>query len=146
MSLSCQDLYVALHEIKVGRIYDEAVDASGLRVLVDRLWPRGLTRQCARLDEWCKDVAPSRALREWYGHEPDKFAEFVQRYRGELAEDVQAMAVAHLRQLLTERNLTLLTATKNITVSGASALADLLRAVTRPSGEVADSDPRSSTT
>jgi uncharacterized protein YeaO (DUF488 family) len=99
----------------------------GSRVLVDRLWPRGISKQRACLDEWCKDAAPSRPLREWYGHEPGKFPEFTQRYQRELADEVHATAVAHLRQLLAQRHLVLLTATKDITVSGARVLADLLR-------------------
>jgi uncharacterized protein YeaO (DUF488 family) len=86
-----------------------------------------MSKQRARLDEWCKDVAPSGALRDWYGHEPGKFPEFTQRYHRELAEEVHAAAVAHLRQLLARRDLVLLTATKDITVSGAWVLADLLR-------------------
>src|SRR6266700_5708700 len=80
----CKDRVVTAHEVKVARVHDEPLDGSGARILVDRLWPRGLTKQSARLNDWCKDVAPSPSLREWYGHDPDKFEEFERRYRAEL--------------------------------------------------------------
>jgi uncharacterized protein YeaO (DUF488 family) len=69
---------------RLRRVYEAPADDDGYRVLVDRLWPRGLSRSRARLDEWAKDVAPSADLRRWYGHDPDKFDEFARRYRGEL--------------------------------------------------------------
>src|SRR6476661_2028397 len=62
--------------VRVGRVYDERTAQDGTRVLVDRLWPRGLTKNRADLDEWCKQIAPSTALRRWYGHSPDRFIEF----------------------------------------------------------------------
>jgi uncharacterized protein YeaO (DUF488 family) len=64
---------------RVGRVYDARTAQDGIRVLVDRLWPRGLTTNRADLDEWCKQIAPSAALRRWYGHDPDRFAEFARR-------------------------------------------------------------------
>jgi hypothetical protein len=67
--------------VRLGRVYDERTAEDGTRVLVDRLWPRGLTKDRADLDEWCKQIAPSSALRKWYGHDPDRFAEFSRRYR-----------------------------------------------------------------
>jgi uncharacterized protein YeaO (DUF488 family) len=118
---------MAVQQISVGRVYDPVDDELGSRVLVDRLWPRGISKQRARLDEWCKDVAPSQALREWYGHEPSKFPEFTQRYHRELSGEVPAAAVAHLHELLAQRRIILLTATKDITISGARVLADLLK-------------------
>ena len=66
--------------VRVGRVYDERAAADGTRVLVDRLWPRGLAKARADIDEWCKQIAPSSALRRWYGHDPARFAEFRQRY------------------------------------------------------------------
>jgi len=65
--------------IRVGRVYDERTAQDGTRVLVDRLWPRGLTKNRADLDEWCKQIAPSAALRRWYGHDPDRFPDFARR-------------------------------------------------------------------
>ena len=71
-------------EMKVGRVYDPPAPGDGTRVLVDRLWPRGLTKAKAHIDEWCKEVAPSTELRKWYHHDPARFAEFTHRYRAEL--------------------------------------------------------------
>ncbi|MGZ4694395.1 MAG: DUF488 domain-containing protein, partial [Acidimicrobiales bacterium] len=73
-------------EVRVGRVYDERTRADGLRVLVDRLWPRGLTKATADLDDWCREVAPSTALRRWYAHDPERFDEFGRRYRAEMDE------------------------------------------------------------
>ena len=70
--------------VRVGRVYDERTAQDGTRVLVDRLWPRGLTKKRADLDEWCKQIAPSSALRRWYGHDPERFIEFARRYGVEL--------------------------------------------------------------
>lgn len=116
------------HKVKIGRAYDEPAPGDGARVLVDRIWPRGLTKEKAHLDEWCKAVAPSTALRKWYGHDPARFEEFARRYRAELEEPERAEAVEHLRELARHRPLTLLTATKHADISEAVVLADLLRA------------------
>lgn len=68
------------------RVYDPPADKDGLRVLVDRLWPRGLTKEEAAVDLWLKEIAPSAELRKWFGHDPEKWAEFRRRYRGELED------------------------------------------------------------
>lgn len=115
------------HAVKVGRVYDEPARGDGARVLVDRVWPRGLSKDQAHLDEWCKSVAPSTALRKWYQHDPERFEEFGRRYRAELDEPERAEALQHLRQLAKRRTLTLLTATKHAEISEAVVLADLLR-------------------
>ncbi|MEO7194413.1 MAG: DUF488 family protein [Pseudonocardiaceae bacterium] len=115
------------HEVRVRRAYDEPVPEDGTRVLVDRLWPRGLSKEKAALDEWCKPIAPSTALRTWYGHDPERFAEFGRRYRVELDEPERAEALAHLRELAWRGTLTLLTATKHADISEAALLAELLR-------------------
>jgi uncharacterized protein YeaO (DUF488 family) len=112
--------------ITVARVYDTP-GGDGLRVLVDRVWPRGLRKEDARLDEWCKDVAPSTDLRKWYGHDPQRFDEFAGRYRDELAEPARATALEHLRGLAKQRPLVLLTATKEVGISQAAVLADILR-------------------
>jgi uncharacterized protein YeaO (DUF488 family) len=96
-------------------------------VLVDRIWPRGLSKEKAGLEEWCKAVAPSTALRTWYGHAPERFEEFGRRYRAELEEPERAQALEHLRDLARHGTLTLLTATKRADISEAVVLADLLR-------------------
>jgi uncharacterized protein YeaO (DUF488 family) len=108
-------------------VYAEPEPGDGTRVLVDRIWPRGLTKAKAALDEWCKDVAPSDELRKWYSHDPDRFEEFGRRYQAELKDPRRAEALAHLRGLAKDRQLTLLTATRQPGISEAAVLAGLLR-------------------
>jgi uncharacterized protein YeaO (DUF488 family) len=112
--------------VRVGRVYDQRTTKDGTRVLVDRLWPRGLTKNQADLDEWCKQIAPSAALRSWYGHDPDRFAEFGRRYRTELGDPERAAALQHLRELAQQQPLTLLTATRHADISEAAVLAEHL--------------------
>jgi uncharacterized protein YeaO (DUF488 family) len=114
--------------VQVRRVYEEPEPEDGTRVLVDRIWPRGLTRAKAALNEWCKDVAPSDELRKWYGHDPGRFEEFGRRYRVELQGPRQAEALSHLRGLAKDRRLTLLTGTRQPEISEAAVLAALLRA------------------
>jgi len=114
-------------DVRVARIYDGPSQQDGRRVLVDRVWPRGFSKQRADLDEWCKAVAPSSELRRWYGHDPALFAEFTRRYLTELGEGEPAAALEHLRTLTGQGRLTLLTATKAVDISQAAVLADLLR-------------------
>ena len=102
-------------------MYDED-QAHGYRVLVDRLWPRGVSKQKAAVDDWAKDVAPSDELRRWYGHEPDKFAEFARRYRAELAAPPGKDAIARLRAASKKKPVVLLTATRDVEHSGAAVL------------------------
>lgn len=114
-------------QVRVRRVYEEPAHDDGTRVLVDRIWPRGLTKARADLAEWCKQVAPSTELRKWYQHDPARFEEFSRRYQAELTGPEQADALAHLRQLGKSRTLTLLTATKKPEISEAAVLAHLLR-------------------
>lgn len=114
------------HQVQVRRIYDEPESTDGKRVLVDRLWPRGVSKERADLFEWLKDVAPSTELREWYGHDPEKFAEFAARYRAELAQSPGKEALTVLRGLASEGNVTLLTAAKRADISEATVLQSLL--------------------
>ena len=115
-------------QVRVDRVYDQPGPGDGVRVLVDRVWPRGLAKDKAALDEWCKDVAPSDELRKWYSHAPDRFEGFGRRYRAELNDPRRAAALAHLRELANDRQLTLLTATRHPEVSEAAVLAGLLQA------------------
>ncbi len=108
------------------RIYEPVTEQDGVRVLVDRLWPRGMSKARARIDEWCKLVAPSTELRRWYGHDPELFTEFGRRYREELGSGEQESALAHLAELAQGRTLTLLTASKDPAISEAAVLAELL--------------------
>jgi uncharacterized protein YeaO (DUF488 family) len=110
----------------VRRVYDAPLADDGRRVLVDRLWPRGLRRDAAALDDWLRDVAPSAELRTWYGHEPARFAEFRRRYLAELAGPGERAALGKLRGFAAEGPLTLLTATKDAALSQAQILAGLL--------------------
>ncbi|MFD0898692.1 DUF488 domain-containing protein [Loigolactobacillus binensis] len=82
--------------IKLERIYTKPVDHSGYRILVDRLWPRGISKVNAALDEWIKEIAPSNELRKWFGHEPAKYPEFRQRYLAELDANPAAAAFVKL--------------------------------------------------
>lgn len=111
--------------VVIARAYDAPAEA-GHRVLVDRLWPRGLRKQDLPIDEWCKDVAPSTALRRWYGHEPARFDEFARRYREELGREPASAAVAALAAIAASRRLVLVTATRDVEHSGARVLRDHL--------------------
>ncbi|MET9359441.1 DUF488 family protein [Streptomyces sp. NPDC006632] len=104
----------AQHTPRVRRVYDPPEDADGVRVLVDRLWPRGLSKERAAVDEWPKDVTPSTELRRWYHEDRARFAEFQERYEAELAEPGPSGAVERLRGLAEDGTLTLVTAVKDI--------------------------------
>ena len=125
-------------KVSIARVYDDA-PAAGTRVLVDRLWPRGVSKEDAPFDEWCKEVAPSPQLRTWYAHDPAKHAEFMKRYARELAEPTAREGLDHLRKLARTGQLTLLTATKNVDISHAAALADVLNRGSAPSAPSAPS-------
>jgi uncharacterized protein YeaO (DUF488 family) len=118
---------MAAGRVRLRRVYEEPEQGDGTRVLVDRIWPRGLSKAKAALDEWCKNVAPSTELRKWYGHDPDRFEEFSRRYQQELQDPERSEALAHLRELAGDQQLTLLTATRRPEISEAAVLAALLR-------------------
>lgn len=115
-------------DVRVRRVYEQPSPDDGARLLVDRLWPRGLSKANARLDEWVKDVAPSDDLRRWYGHDPERFVEFRRRYVAELREPERAEALARLTEAASRGTVTLLTATKDAGHSEAAVLAELLGA------------------
>lgn len=117
---------MARYQVRVRRVYEDVAADDGARVLVDRVWPRGLRKEAARLDDWVKDVAPSTELRKWYGHDPAKFADFAQRYRAELDGGQARAALERLRGLADEGRLTLLTATRDVDHSQAAVLRELL--------------------
>ncbi len=117
----------------VKRVYDPPAKSDGLRILVDRLWPRGLSKQSAKIDHWLRDVAPSNRLRKWFSHDPAKWEEFRKRYTKEL--DSNPEAVADLCKLLSKRKVTLLFAAKDAEHNNAVAIRDYLaRRLVRKTG------------
>jgi len=121
--------------VEIVRVYgDPGRQAGDHRVLVDRLWPRGVRKEALDHDEWAKDVAPSDELRRWYGHDPARFAEFCRRYRAELRSLPGADAVARLAALAGRRRVVLLTATRDLEHSGARVLRDVIASTRSPRG------------
>jgi uncharacterized protein YeaO (DUF488 family) len=118
---------MAPNVISVRRIYDEPLATDGARVLVDRLWPRGVSKERAQLLTWDKTIAPSTELREWYAHVPERFDEFATRYRVELQEPERSARLQDLQRLADSGPLTLLTAAKRFDISEASVIADVLK-------------------
>ncbi len=110
--------------IRIKRAYDEPSADDGMRILVDRLWPRGLAKTKLKIDAWPKHLAPSTALRRWYQHDPERFAEFRRRYLAELKANTEDLA--ELRASLRGRRVTLITATRELELSHAEVLRDLL--------------------
>lgn len=111
----------------IARVYDAPDPAGGARLLVDRLWPRGLARQALRLDDWIREVAPSTALRRWFGHDPARWDEFCRRYRVEL--EANPAAVARCLHWCRRGRVTLLFAAADRDRNQAVVLRDHLRAV-----------------
>lgn len=97
-------------DIKLKRAYEAPAQSDGMRILVDRLWPRGLSKARAAIDQWLKEVAPSNELRQWFGHDPEKWPEFRKRYRAELKDNP---ALAELRDLSRKGTVTLVYAAKD---------------------------------
>ena len=114
--------------IQMKRAYDAPAADDGARVLVDRLWPRGLSKERAKLDLWLKDVAPSAELRKWYGHAPERWEEFRHRYQEELQSSPAKEALARLRELARVGTLTLITAARDSERSDAAVLREVLSA------------------
>jgi uncharacterized protein YeaO (DUF488 family) len=113
-----------MSNLRIKRIYAAPAKGDGRRILVDRLWPRGLTKEAAAVDHWAKAVAPSNELRQWYGHDPAKWAEFRRRYFAELAGNGEA--VDALRAQLGEGVNTLLFQSKEEEINNARALKEYL--------------------
>ena len=112
--------------VHVKRVYEAPGPDDGTRVLVDRIWPRGLSKERAALDLWLKAVAPSTDLRRWYGHDPARFDEFARRYKAGLATPERSDALKRLRELTSAGSVTLLTATGDVERSQAAVLAGVL--------------------
>src|SRR6476469_464179 len=116
------DVGAELTTVNSARIYDDVQPGEGLRVLVDRLWPRGIRKEDPRVGRWLKDVAPSTELRHWYGHDPAKFDEFARRYTAELRQPAAAAALDELKALTAAGAVTLVTATKELDLSHLAVL------------------------
>ncbi len=111
--------------VRTKRAYDPFEPGDGYRVLVDRLWPRGVAKEEARLDEWARELAPSPELRRWFGHEPERFEEFRRRYQAEL--EVRGDELAALRRRARGGTVTLVYGARDREHNGAVVLAELLR-------------------
>jgi uncharacterized protein YeaO (DUF488 family) len=112
-------------DVRLKRAYDPVAATDGYRVLVDRIWPRGVTREEAHLDEWARELAPSTGLRRWFGHDPARFEEFQRRYIEELAS--QSQKLRELRARAREGTLTLVYAARDTEHNDAVVLAEILR-------------------
>ncbi|SFE08021.1 Uncharacterized conserved protein YeaO, DUF488 family [Lentibacillus persicus] len=114
--------------VNLKRIYDEAASDDGVRVLVDRVWPRGISKAKAQLDHWLKEIGPSSDLRKWFGHDPEKFDEFKKKYKEELADGEQREELQKLKGLTKTHNkdITLLFAAKDEKYNQARVLKEIL--------------------
>jgi uncharacterized protein YeaO (DUF488 family) len=129
-----------IHPVAIKRAYEPPARGDGARILVDRLWPRGLRKAEAGFDQWRKDLAPSTELRQFYGHRPERFSDFKRRYRSELRRVDAARAVTEMIELNRRRPVTFLTASRDLEHSEAAVLADHVRAIiARSAGDVEES-------
>ena len=112
-------------DVRLKRVYEPAASEDGYRVLIDRLWPRGVSRERAQLDEWERALPPSSQLRQWFGHEPSRFEEFRQRYLEELRNE--RPRIARLRRRARDGTLTLVYAARDTEHNDAIVLAEVLR-------------------
>ena len=114
-----------MKNLKIKRIYEDPSEDDGYRILVDRIWPRGVSKEDAKLDDWNKEIAPSEKLRKWFNHDPDKFDEFAKRYRDELATKKEALT--EIQEKTKSRMVTLLYGAKDIVHNQAVVLQDILK-------------------
>jgi uncharacterized protein YeaO (DUF488 family) len=110
--------------VAIKRIYDPPAPTDGYRMLVDRLWPRGVRKQNAKIDEWAKDIAPSPELRKWFGHDPERFEEFARRYRAELRGHARQLGA--IRERAAKQRVTLLYGARDPLINHAAVLAEAL--------------------
>jgi uncharacterized protein YeaO (DUF488 family) len=111
--------------IAIKRAYDNPAPQDGVRILIDRLWPRGVSKNKLNLDAWPRELAPSTELRKWYGHDPARFAEFRRRYKAELAQRPDELST--LRDMVKGRTATLITATHEVDLSHAEVMRSILQ-------------------
>ncbi|MGM8366527.1 DUF488 domain-containing protein [Virgibacillus sp. W0181] len=114
--------------VQIKRIYDEADKKDGVRILVDRVWPRGMSKEDAKLDHWLKDIGPSNDLRKWFDHDPDKYDEFKKKYKQELETDEQGDALDELKEITKKhnKNITLLFSAKDENNNQAKVLKEII--------------------
>ena len=112
--------------IRCKRIYDAPDPADGRRVLVDRIWPRGVTREAAAIDEWLKEIGPSTELRSWFAHRTDRWVEFAQRYRIELTGGTSTILLQKLLDFASRAPLTLLYSARDVSHNQAVVIAEVL--------------------
>jgi uncharacterized protein YeaO (DUF488 family) len=125
MHLDAMRVTLQRMDIRTKRAYEPADDSDGYRVLIDRLWPRGVARERAKLDEWLKELAPSGELRQWFGHDPARFDEFRRRYADELRS--QRPLLTALRRRARQGTLTLVYSARDTEHNDAVVLAEVLR-------------------
>ncbi|WP_299396641.1 DUF488 domain-containing protein [uncultured Gelidibacter sp.] len=113
-----------MKSIRIKRIYDKPAEADGYRVLVDRIWPRGIPKEAAQLDDWLKEIAPSTQLRKWYDHDPEKFETFSNKYKIELADKSEILTT--LKNNAKTKTLTLLYGAKDTEHNQAIVLKEVL--------------------
>ncbi len=112
--------------LEIKRVYEEKTPGDGRRIYVDRLWPRGLTKEQAAIDEWLRDLSPSDELRKWFGHEPDKFPEFRQRYIKELSDPEKTTLLKRVAKIAEEKKVTLVYSAKDTEHNNAVVLSELI--------------------
>jgi uncharacterized protein YeaO (DUF488 family) len=113
--------------IKIKRIYEPSEVSDGYRVLVDGLWPRGIKKEDARLDEWLKEIAPSTELRKWFDHQPSRWPGFAERYKKELRASEKVAYLKRLKNLARKQTVTLLYGTRDECFNNAAVILDILR-------------------
>lgn len=128
----------AAGRVRITRAYEPADGGDGYRVLVDRLWPRGVSKAKARLDAWMKEIAPSTELRRWFGHDPARWDEFERRYRAELAEPERRRLVDELADRATHGPITLVYGARDTLHNEAILLCAVVTAAQRTAGEESD--------
>jgi uncharacterized protein YeaO (DUF488 family) len=109
--------------LRMKRVYETASPEDGIRILVERLWPRGMSKERAKVDIWCREISPSPELHKWYGHRPERFPEFKERYLTELRDNEKVEQLARLSQ---ERDVTMVFASRDVQRSNAMVLYELL--------------------
>ena len=113
-------------DVRTKRVYDPAEPGDGYRILIDRLWPRGVSRERAQLDEWARDLAPSDGLRKWFNHDPNRFPEFRERYREELGAHIDR--IDELRVCASHGPVTIVYGARDTEHNDAVVIAELVRA------------------